>query len=100
MSYVIYHKNTTKIVRIIRNGGYQDARFETLRAARAGLTRLAKKSGFTVSEYDIAELGEFRSKIEKTEVRHGVGPAHGKQFTVPVNESWTSGPWSETYWCS
>lgn len=100
MSYVIYHKNTTIIVRIIRNGGYQDARFETLRAARAGLTRLEKRSVLYVGECDIAELGEFHSKIEKTETRTGVGPSAGKTFVVPVNTPWTSGPWSETFWCS
>lgn len=99
MSYVIFEKSTTKIVRIMRNGYWQDARFESRAAAKAGLTRLAKKKGLKVTDHDIADLQEFR-KIEKTEVRMGVGSAHGKQFTVPVNTDWTSGPWSETYWCS
>ena len=99
MSYVIFHKDTTKIVRIMRNGYWQNARFETQRAAKAGMTRLAKKSDFKVDEHDIAEYQEFL-KIELTEVRMGVGPAHGKKFPVPVNTPWTSGPWSETYWCS
>ncbi len=97
MSYVIFEKSTTKIVRIMRNGYWQDARFESRGAAKAGLTRLAKKKGLKVTDHDIADLQEFR-KIEKTEVRMGVGSAHGKQFTVPVNTDWISGPWSETYW--
>ena len=102
MSYVIFEKSTTKIVRIMRNGYWQDARFKSPGAAKAALTRLAKQPGLRptyAADHDIAEYQEFL-KIEKTEVRNGVGPAHGKQFTVPVNTSWTSGPWSETYWCS
>lgn len=98
MSYVIYHKETTKIVRVMRNGFWQDARFETERAAKAGLTRLVKTGKFNVSECAIAEFGAFRSSIEKTEVRKGIVSAAGQEFEVPVNTPWSSGPWSEAYW--
>jgi len=98
VSYVIYHKNTTEIVRVMRNGYWQDARFETERAAKAGMTRLVKKGKFNPHEYAIAEFSFFRDNIEKTEIRKGVAMAAGKTFVVPVNTPWSSGPWSEAYW--
>jgi hypothetical protein len=100
MGYVIYHKDTTKIVRVLKHGAWTTACFKTESAARAGLTRMSKKSGFDADAHAIAEQAMFRDTIEKTEVRRGVAGAHGKTFVVPVNTSWTSGPWSESYWCN
>jgi hypothetical protein len=100
MSYVIFHKDTTKIVRIMRNGYWQDARFETERAAKSGLTRLVKKTGIDADEHAIAEYNEFRNNVEKTETRKGIVGAAGKDFVVGVNTPWSSGPWSESYWCN
>lgn len=97
MAYVIYEKKSTKVHRILRNGYWQDAQFATERAAKAGFTRELKKGKINKKNYAVIELSELR-KIEKTEVRYGVGPAYGKKFEVSVNTPYTSGPWSETYW--
>jgi hypothetical protein len=106
MFYVVYHKETTHFLRIYRHGCWTDAnRFETEAAAKACLTREAKKPGtgnrdkVKKAEFGILPRDEF-DKIQKTEVRYGVGPCAGKEYTVNVNASWTSGPWSETYWSS
>ena len=43
MSYVIFDTKTTKIVRIMRNGFWQNAEYKTAGAAHAAWTRLAKQ---------------------------------------------------------
>ncbi len=92
MSYVIYNKATT--VLLTKN------HYETERAAKAGLTREAKKQAILTSDYDIADSKTFYDTIELKETRHGIAGSTGKEFEVGVNTPWTSGPWSETYWSS
>ena len=105
MSYVIYHKETTKIV-LPRNRNWYSPAYETEGAAKAALTRAIRKPkkaliiSSQVEFYVIAELKEFQEKIEKKEIRHGIVHSEGKEFEVSVNTPWTSGPWSETYWSS
>jgi len=104
MPYVIYHKQTTKYLRIYTPhrgvGTFRDS-FKTAGAARQGLIREVEKGKVEFDDYAICDAAEFHATIEKTETRRGVGPAHSKDFPdIPVNTPWTSGPWSETYWCS
>ena len=99
--FVVYHKETTKLLRLMKHGYWQDAdMFEREQDAKSCITREAKKGKINAADYAIAERREFFKSIEKTEVRHGVGPGRGTSHTVGVNTSWTVGPWSETYWCS
>lgn len=98
MSYVIYNKETTKIVRVIKTTYWQDAEYKTEAAAKAGFTRMEKKGKVNRKDYAIAERGYFSENIEKTEVRYGVAMAHGQKFVVGVNTPWSAGPWSEAYW--
>lgn len=105
MAFVIYHKETTKLLKASTTA---DNRFVTERAAKAALTRAVKASpydadtgrGVRREDYEIADANYFFLRIERKEIRHGVGPAHGKEFECGVNDSWTSGPWSESYWSS
>lgn len=101
MYYVVYHKETTHFLRIFRDGCWTDAnRFETEAAAKACLTREAKKKRnepIKKEDYAILPRDEF-DKIEKEEIRHGIVGAEGKEFKVKVNTPWSSGPWSESYW--
>lgn len=93
MSYVIYHIETT---RFLHPGSYA-----TRGAAKAALTREAKKTpSLNKADYSIEERTMFHELIEKKTIRKGIVGAAGKEFEVPVNTEWTSGPWSETYWCS
>lgn len=95
--FYIVDKNSTKVVRILRKGYWQDAAFATQAAAKAGYTRLLKQKKINKKEHVVMSAQEL-SATEKYEIRHGVGPALGKTFRVSANTSWTSGPWSETYW--
>lgn len=96
MAFVIYHKETTVYLKL---GSRKDS-FPSEGAAKAALTREAKAGKVKADDYAIADREYFQLRIEKKETRHGVCDAHGKEFVVPVNTSWTSGPWSETYWSS
>ena len=95
MSYVIFEKSTTKLVRIFRNGYWQDAVFKTEAAARAGFTRLRKAGKVHPMYFDILPADEFY-KIEKTETR--INLLSGKPFTQRVNTPACCDPSSETYW--
>jgi hypothetical protein len=99
VNYVIYEKTSTKIVSILRKGRWDLAEFATSGAAKAGFTRLHKAGKIHPDTHAIAGRGEF-AKIEKTEVRKGIVGSAGKDFVVGVNTPWSSGPWSESYWCN
>jgi hypothetical protein len=95
MRYVIFNKSTTQIVRIMRNGLWQNAEYQTEAAARAGFTRLRKQGKVNLKNFDILPYDEFW-KIEKTETR--VNLMTGKSFTQRVNTPRSCDPSSELYW--
>ena len=102
--FVIYHKETTKLLRVKS----RKERFETEAAAKAALTRRANAQAsfhrglpaINKEDYAIAEAAEFFKSIEKKEIRKGIIHSAGAEFEVGVNTPWTSGPWSETYFNS
>lgn len=62
MSYVIYHKETTSILKKKNGSDY----YQSAAAAKAGLTRIASTiSIINKSDYAIAESTTFRNSIEK-----------------------------------
>lgn len=94
MNFVIYNPETTKLHRMYRRGMWFDSTFTTKAAASRVYNSLTdeEKAKYVIEEYEVFKANE------KTEIRHGAGPAYGKTFEVKVNTSWTSGPWSESYW--
>lgn len=100
MSYVIYHKETTVILR----KHWYDKPYETEAAAKAGLTRAIKKAtlkgkeAINRNDYAIAEEQTFFATIEKQETRYNL--MSKKPFTVGVNSPSSCDPSSETYWSS
>lgn len=106
MSFVVYDRESTLLLRK-KN---RDHNYATRAAAESAITRYRKaaiaearkgvKPKFNPTNLCIVESNKFFKFIEKTEVRHGIVNANGTEFTVGVNTPWTSGPWSETYWCS
>jgi hypothetical protein len=97
MSYVIYHKDTTLY---LRNRITDGTGFATAAAAKGTLTRCVKQGLCKREDYAIEETNKFRNEIEKKEIRHGVVHSAGKEFEVSVNTPWSSGPWSESYFCN
>jgi hypothetical protein len=97
MNYVIFHKETTRYLRIIRNRHWQDATFYTSeRAAKAGLTREAKKGKINADEYGILPANQF-ALIEKTEKKRHL--LSGVEFEQSVNTPASCDPSTETYHC-
>lgn len=95
MSYVIYNKESTLIHRILRNGYWQEAKYETETAAKAGLTREAKKGKLKLEDVAIAEYSHFSANIEKWETKRNL--IGGGEFRQRVNTPLCCDPSSETY---
>lgn len=99
MSFVAYNKETTVLLRKdLRGSG--SPYFDTAAAAKAAITRAAKKREIVANDYAVIDAKTFFDTIEKKEIRVGIVGSDSKEFEVGVNTPWTSGPWSETYWCS
>lgn len=95
--HVIYAKESTRFVRIIRDGYWQDAEYVTLTAAKAGFTRLKKEGKVSELTHEIAEKSHFHACIEKQETKKNL--LSGEEFTQPVNTPLCCDPSSETYHC-
>lgn len=93
MAYVIYNVETTKTVRA---KAYGKEYYETEAAAKAGLTRLAKKGKIVASEHAIAEIGYFRDNIEQTRMVRNL--MTGELVRESVNTPHYCSVGSETYW--
>lgn len=96
MTYVIYNKETTKYLRVMRNGYWQDAKYESLGAAKAALTREAKRGRVNVDKFAIAEYTDFYKNIEKNETV--VNIMSGKPVTQSVNTPGCCDVSQERYW--
>jgi len=109
MPYVIYNKETTKILSApARSVGCYIERYKSESAAKAALTRLDKKgklgyqydteTPYVKEDFAIAELGEFNKNIEKTVTRKNA--MTGEEFQESINANYSTSPASENYWCS
>lgn len=94
MSYVVYNKETTKIMQA---KSYGKQYYSTEAAAKAFLTRMVKM-GYRKEDFAVAEIGEFRANIEKT--REVTNLMTGKKVVESVNTPYHCSVSSETYWCS
>jgi hypothetical protein len=91
MSYVVYHKETTRTL--------NDKVYATRASARAALTRASKKDDtIVVDQYAVAGTFDFYSNIEKYVTK--TCARTGKTFVERVNTPYYLSPSSETYWCS
>lgn len=93
--YVIFHKESTRFLRVFRHGAWTDARYETIGAAKAGLTREVKKGKVKAEDYAITDWITF-AKIEKTEVVKNL--MSGKDVVQSVNTPRSCDVSSELYW--
>jgi len=94
--FVVYHKDTTRFLRILKNRHWEDAKFASEGAAKAAMTRLEKKGAVVRADYLIAESGVFYATIEKTETVKNL--MSGKDVVQSVNTPLCCDPSSETYW--
>ena len=95
--FCVYETESTRFVRIIRNGYWQDALYQTQGAANAALHRFNKSGKYDGIQLAVAELGYFSKHIEKTrKTRNILNPAAG-EIEIPVNTPLCCDPGSETY---
>lgn len=94
--FVIYHKETT---RILRPKWYHKG-YETEAAAKAALTRYAKKQPaiprFIREDYAIADSYTFYKDIEKKVTKKNL--ISGNEFETGINTPACTDPSTETYW--
>lgn len=90
MSYVIYDKETTKLL--------SSQRYKTVPAAKAALTRTAKAEPCRLKgrEWAIAEVNDFHENIEKKVTRTNF--MSGEEFEEPINTPVYMSPAFESYW--
>ena len=124
MPYVIYNKETTKILTArARSVGCYIESYKSTSAAKAALTRLDKKgllgvsvetvpgfapnglpqsqrieTAYVKSDFAIADKGDFHSTIEKTVT--SINAMTGEEFQESINANFSTSPASENYWCS
>ena len=94
--YVIYNKDTTKqhSVPTQHVRCYRDT-WATERAAKGARTR----SKLDTNVWLIAEIGDFRTNIEKTEIVYSIHDTKKERpITQSINTPYTSSPASESYW--
>jgi hypothetical protein len=93
--FVLFHVESTKIVRIVRQGYWQDAKFATEAAAKACATRLSKAGKLVLNDHAVMDVAEF-AKIEKTEVVQNL--MTGTDVVQSVNTPRCLDVSSELYW--
>lgn len=95
MSYIAYHKETTRYLKNHPKVKTDKTHFATEAAAKAAITREAKRGRIKAEDFTTASVEEF-AKLEKTEtVKSLMG---GKEVEQSVNTPLCCDPSSETYW--
>lgn len=99
--YVIYERDTTKIVEVYRkNSGWKKSSYKTMSAAKAALTRILKArkdiGGFDLYNLAIAEISYYQDKIEKQVEKTNM--MTGKKYMESINTPGYMSPSSEAYW--
>ena len=99
--YVIYERDTTKIVEVYRkNSGWKKSSYKTMSAAKAALTRILKArkdiGGFDLYNLAIAEISYYQDKIERQVEKTNM--MTGKKYMESVNTPSYMSPSSEAYW--
>lgn len=101
--WVIYNKKTSAILEIHNSNGNTTRQYYGIGAARAALTRYAKKSGLTpdycnypLYQYGIAEKNYYHEHIERQVKRTNM--MTGEEYWESVNTPISCSPASETYW--
>lgn len=93
--FVAFHKESTKILRVIRQGYWQDAIYKTPTACTKAILNADINDRINSTEYSVLPYEAFK-KIEKTEVVTNL--MSGKPVTQSVNTPLSCDVSSETYW--
>ena len=96
--FVVYHKQSTRFLRVLRNGYWQDAIYKSQGGATRALNRALAKGEIKYADfYDwgILPMDEFAQLEKKVEKRNLLS---GQAFVDSVNTPACCDPSTETYW--
>ena len=97
MSFVIYHKESTRIHTYIRYRPWKRVEsYQTMAAARAAMTRLAKRGEINDREWAICDKTMFHELVEKQVTKRNL--MTGEEFQERVNTPYHCSPSSEAFW--
>lgn len=97
MSYVAYHKETTRYLRNHPKVKTDQTHFASAGAAKAAITREAKRGAIKAEDFMVEDAKIFHELIEKTETVKNI--LSGKDVIQSVNTPLCCDPSSETYHC-
>lgn len=99
MSYRAYHKETTRYLSGHRGVKTNKESFETEGAAKAAITREAKRGAIQAADFAVADSVIFAKHIEKTELVTSIMAKPGDpQIRQSVNTPRCCDPSTELYW--
>ena len=96
--FTIYNPTTYRMLRVFKNGYWQDAQYETERAAKAQLTRLSTglKPKIDAAEWKIISMKDYRDNEPMVEV---INLTSGKPCMIPISQEGScTDPSTESYW--
>lgn len=96
MAYRAYHVDTTRYLCAHRGVKTDKEIFESAGAAKAAITREAKRGAINKGDFAVAETSVFHNSIEKTITVKNL--MSGKDVVHAVNTPRACDPSSELYW--
>lgn len=91
-----YHKETTRYLAYHPKVRTDKTIFATAAAAKAAITREARRGAINAEDFAIADSGTFHSEIEKTKTVKNL--MSGADVEQSVNTPHCCDPSTETYW--
>jgi hypothetical protein len=97
--YTIYNPNTYRMLRVIKNGYWQDAQYATQAAAKAQLTKLSTglRPKIKADEWKVISMDEYRRNEPEVEV---ISIGSGKPVKIKISACGNQAldPSMEGYW--
>lgn len=96
--YTIYNPKTYQLLRVVKNGYWQDASYATERAAKAQLTKLSTglRPKINADEWKVISMAEYREVEPMVEV---ISIGSGKPVQIRLSErGGCTDPSTERYW--
>jgi hypothetical protein len=96
--FTIYNPETYRMLRVFKNGYWQDAQYATATAAKAQLTKLTSglKPKIQEGEWQVISMADYSANEPMVEV---INMQSGKPCMIPISQQGgCCDPSTETYW--
>lgn len=96
MSYVIYDKESTRIITQKMASGEERTYFKSQRLAATACTQMAKKGTIVLQDVEISDVDYYKANVEKfVEVKNLMS---GQMVKESVNTPYSCSVSNEAYW--